>query len=273
LIDLAILEDAPAGDPTSEAIFSADQTSSALLIPREPGVFCGNAISLHLLDRFKTITGYSLTLDSYLKDGESFEKEQKLMQLSGSLRGLLRLERPFLNFLQYLSGIATTVRKAVEAAGDGIDILDTRKTLPGYRKLAKYAVYCGGGTNHRIHLSDMAMIKDNHVQAAGSISAAAGRIRSQFPDLPVDLEIDSLDQLQEALEQKPDVILLDNMNGEQIREAARRIREYSDGIRIEVSGGWTPDMLKDLKDAGPLGVSMGYITHTTRFLDLSLEMQ
>ncbi len=273
LVDLAILEDAPAGDPTTEAAFEEKQMSSALLIPREPGVFCGNAIAEHLLTRYRNLTGYSVDLESYLKDGEWFESGQKLMSLTGSLRGILRLERPFLNFLQYLSGIATTVHRAVEQAGEGIEILDTRKTLPGYRRLAKYAVYCGGGTNHRIHLSDMAMIKDNHVQAAGSIAAAAERIRKKFPDLPIDIEIDTLDQLDEALQQSPDVILLDNMNGGQIRLAASRIREASSEIRIEVSGGWTPDMLKEIKDAGPLGVSMGYITHTTRFLDLSLEIR
>jgi len=273
LIDLAILEDAPNGDPTTEAIFAEEKQARASLIPREPGVFCGNTIAQHLLNRYRRLTDYSVELQSYLADGETFEKGQELMSLSGSLRGILRLERPFLNFLQYLSGISTTVRRAVDAAGDGIEILDTRKTLPGYRKLAKYAVYCGGGTNHRIHLSDMAMIKDNHVEAAGSIEAAAQSIRQKFPQLPVEIEIDRLDQLDEALKQSPDVILLDNMNGEQIRKAAERIRTQSDKTRIEVSGGWTPEMLAEIKDAGPLGVSMGYITHTTRFLDLSLEIQ
>ncbi|MEQ8350603.1 MAG: carboxylating nicotinate-nucleotide diphosphorylase [Leptospiraceae bacterium] len=273
IIDLAIQEDAPGGDPTSEAIFEKNRDAVALLVPREPGIFCGKSLAEHLCLRYEALTGYSIAIHSDIEDGHSFEKGQELMRLSGSLRGILRLERPFLNFIQYLSGIATTVQAAVQKAGTGIEILDTRKTLPGYRRLAKYAVYCGGGTNHRINLSDMAMIKDNHILAAGSISSAISRIREEFPDLPVDLEIDELAQLDEALEQSPDVILLDNMDGKQIREATRRIRSHSSAIRIEVSGGWTPEMLQEIGDAGPLGVSMGYITHTTRFLDLSLEMQ
>ncbi|MCB1140401.1 MAG: carboxylating nicotinate-nucleotide diphosphorylase [Leptospiraceae bacterium] len=273
LLDLAILEDAPEGDPTSESIFDESQRASAHLIPREEGIFCAKSVSELLVQRFQTLTGYSIHLQSDLEDGKAFQAGQRLMTMQGSLRGILRLERPFLNFAQYLSGIATTVNRAVQEAGEGIEILDTRKTLPGYRRLAKYAVYCGGGTNHRIHLSDMAMIKDNHVHASGSITSAVSSIRKKHPGLPIDLEIDSLDQLDEALNQSPEVLLLDNMNAEQIRQAAIRIRAKSPETRIEVSGGWTPAMLSDLKDVGPLGVSMGYITHTTRFLDLSLEIQ
>lgn len=273
LLDLAILEDAPEGDPTSESIFEEGQQARATLIPREDGIFCAKSVSELLLERFRALTGYSIELQSEFEDGMPFQAGQTLITLQGSLRGILRLERPFLNFAQYLSGIATTVNKAVQEAGEGIEILDTRKTLPGYRRLAKYAVYCGGGTNHRIHLSDMAMIKDNHVHASGSITSAVTSIRQKHPGLPIDLEIDSLDQLEEALNQSPEVLLLDNMNAEQIRQAAVKIRSVSPRTRIEVSGGWTPAMLSELKDAGPLGVSMGYITHTTRFLDLSLEIQ
>lgn len=273
MLDLAIREDAPSGDPTSESIFDESENCTAILVPREEGVFCGTAVAELLVQRFENLTGYSIHFHPWFRDGQEFVKGQKLAELKGSLRGVLRLERPFLNFVQYLSGISTTVHKAVKSAGDTVQILDTRKTLPGYRKLAKYAVYCGGGTNHRIHLSDMAMIKDNHIHAAGSISRAVEKIRSNHPALPIDLEIDELSQLEEAIEQSPDVILLDNMNADQIHEAVQRIRSSGKDIRIEVSGGWKPEMLAELKDVGSLGVSMGYITHTTRFLDLSLEMQ
>lgn len=273
LIRLAIEEDAPAGDPTSEAIFDPDRTARADLVTREDGVFCGASIAKYLLAEFAAMTGYKIELIPHLGDGQTFRKGDRLLSLSGSLRGILRIERPLLNFVQYLSGISSTVAKAVELAGPNVHVLDTRKTLPGYRRLAKYAVYCGGGANHRIHLSDMAMIKDNHVQAAGSISEAVRRIRAHFPDLPIDLEIDRLDQLEEALAEKPEVLLLDNMNAEQIRQAVERIRAVSTEIRIELSGGWTPEMLQSVADVGPLGVSMGYITHTTRFLDLSLEIR
>jgi nicotinate-nucleotide pyrophosphorylase (carboxylating) len=273
LIDLALSEDAPAGDPTSEAIFDEARVARAHMIPREPGVFCGRPVVSLLVQRFQETVGYSLEVDFRIEDGQAFKENDELLSMSGSLRGILRLERPLLNFVQYLSGIATTVNRAVEQAGPGIDVLDTRKTLPGYRRLAKYAVYCGGGVNHRIHLSDMAMLKDNHVQSAGSIEAAVKSIRSGYPGLPVEVEVDSLDQLDDALSQLPEVILLDNMNADQVREAARRIRDYSSEVRIEVSGGWKPTMLHELRDAAPLGVSMGYLTHTTRFLDLSLEIE
>lgn len=279
LIRLALAEDAPAGDPTSESIFPPELTRKAHVVSREAGVLCGSVLAGHLLDIYAEVTGCRIHLQDCLKDGSSFAAGARLMTLDGSVAGILRVERILLNFLQYLSGIATTTGDAVSRAPAGVFVLDTRKTLPGYRRLAKYAVYLGGGTNHRIHLSEMAMIKDNHVAAAGGITNAARRIREKFPELPLEIEIDELSQIDEALAAKPRVILLDNMDVAEIEEAAHRIsaRSAEAGATapvIEVSGGWTPARLHSLSSVGlPVGVSMGYLTHTTRFLDLSLEME
>lgn len=272
LIKMALAEDAPQGDPTSEAIFSPDQNTTARIISRESGVLCGMAVLEHLIAIYTADYGAGVEFHPEVQDGVEFHPGQVLGKIRGALRDVLRLERIMLNFLQYLSGIASTTAKAVQAAGSDIAILDTRKTLPGYRILAKYAVYCGGGTNHRIHLSDMAMIKDNHVAAAGSIRAAILRVRAQFPDLPLNVEIDTLDQLQEALPLNPDVVLLDNMRRPQIQTAIAFIQAADRPPIVEVSGSWKPEMLKELKGLGKLGVSMGYLTHTTRFLDLSLDV-
>ncbi len=275
LIRLAIAEDAPEGDVTSESIFDRKETAFAAIVSRENGVFCGMAISRALFEIFHEMTGYDLMIVQSLRDGYRFQAGDTLLSIEGSLPGILRIERPLLNFLQYLSGIASTTAAVVEKAGPGIAILDTRKTLPGYRRAAKYAVYCGGGTNHRIHLSDMAMIKDNHIEAAGSITLAAERIRSAHPSVPLEIEIDRLDQLEEALSCRPKVLLLDNMDVEQVRRALERVQQVpvADRPLIELSGGWKPERFGELAGLQGIGISMGYLTHTTRFLDLSLEIR
>jgi nicotinate-nucleotide pyrophosphorylase (carboxylating) len=272
LIRLSIQEDAPAGDPTTEAIFPLDTLGKAVVIAREGGTLCGGILLDHLRQIFKEETGLSVSIRPKKGDGDSFEPEDILFELEGHLRGLLRIERVFLNFIQYLSGISTTVSRTVREAGSDIYILDTRKTLPGYRRLAKYAVFCGGGGNHRTDLSDMAMIKDNHIAAAGGIRPAIRKIRERFPGLMVEIEVEDLDGLREALGEKPDVILLDNMDVERIKEAIVIARTGSPTTRIEVSGGWTPEKLRLLSGSGPIYVSMGFLTHTTRFLDLSMEI-
>ncbi len=277
LIRLALEEDSPTGDVTSESIFSESERGFARVSARESGVLCGAKVIAILLDIDAQQSGARVDLHMRLQDGASFGPGETLLELRGPLRNLLRLERPILNFLQYLSGISTVVAAAVAQAGPDIAVLDTRKTLPGYRRLAKYAVYCGGGANHRISLSDMAMIKDNHVAAAGGVREAARRVRASRPATPLEIEIDSFDQLEEALAAEPKAILLDNMDRPALMRAIERIRAAGTGHPgaatplIEVSGGWTPERLKDLQGLGPLGVSMGFLTHTTRFLDLSLE--
>lgn len=282
LLQLALAEDAPPGwpsaDPTTEAIFAADERARARLIPRESGVLCGIPVIGVLNDIFAESqdSAKALKITPRKSDGDAFAPGETLLELEGPLRTLLRLERPILNILQYLSGIATTVAQTVTLAGPDVAVLDTRKTVPGYRRLAKYAVYCGGGTNHRIHLSDMAMIKDNHIAAAGGIVAAVEAVRRHSPDLPLNVEVDTLEQLAEVLPCQPEVVLLDNMRREQIEQALARIQAHeAQGGRapfVEVSGGWKPEELEQLRGLGRLGVSMGFLTHTTRFLDLSLDI-
>ena len=275
LIVLALSEDAPDGDPTSEAIFDQKTTGRARLVSREAGVLCGIELLPHLFSIYaENFGGHEIELSRPMRDGQAFRAGDELCRLEGRLRDILRLERILLNFLQYLSGIASVTADAVERAGGGISILDTRKTLPGYRRLAKYAVYCGGGTNHRIHLSDMAMIKDNHVAAAGGIQGAVERVHQRFPNLPLNVEVDTLDQLDEvlALSVPVDVILLDNMGLSGIETALERIAASGKSPIVELSGGWTPDRFSELEGLHGLGISMGYLTHTTRFLDLSLEI-
>ena len=278
LLRLAIQEDAPDGDVTSESIFDRKEAGVASVVAREEGVFCGMAISRHLVSVFHELTGYDLTIIDSWRDGASFSKGDVLLSLQGAIAGILRIERPLLNFVQYLSGIASTTAKVVAKAKSvsaDIAILDTRKTLPGYRKAAKYAVYCGGGTNHRINLSDMAMIKDNHIEAAGSIRLAVEKIRARHPTVPVEIEVDQLSQIDEALSCRPKIILLDNMNRDQLVLAISQIQKLPEAERpfIELSGGFTPERFDELQGLGGFGISMGYITHTTRFIDLGLDIK
>lgn len=272
LIKLALQEDAPDGDPTSESIFDASQTGSAKIIAREAGIVCGLDMIPFILDSYLSSNNKEIVFSPAIKDSQKFGPGEILGEFHGSIIAILKLERIILNFLQYLSGISTTVDQIVTRAGCDIAILDTRKTLPGYRRLSKYAVFCGGGTNHRIHLSDMAMIKDNHIRAAGGIKNAILKIREKKPSLPLNVEVDNLEQLKEILDLKVDVILLDNMRDEILAKAVQSIQSCKTPALIEVSGGWKPEDLKQLQGLGKIGVSMGFLTHTTRFLDLGLDI-
>jgi nicotinate-nucleotide pyrophosphorylase (carboxylating) len=268
LLALAILEDCPDHDITSESIFSETDTAKANLITHEEGIFVGGEIFVALQEFFPE----TFTFQLFKEEGGKLQKGDLIATISGNLRIILQIERILLNFLQYLSGIASNVnRLAIQYPN--LLILDTRKTLPGYRKLVKYAVYMGGGANHRIHLSDMGLIKDNHVAMSGSIQSAVRSIRKKFPDRKVELEIDGLFQLDDALDAEPDMILLDNFSLEDTIVAVEKIRRLKPSIRIECSGGITPEKLKSLSELGEIGVSMGYLTHTTRFMDLSLEIE
>jgi nicotinate-nucleotide pyrophosphorylase (carboxylating) len=268
LVQLAFQEDAPNGDITSESIFPKDKQSVAILNSRENGILCG----IQVIEAIQDLVPNTFTYKSLLEDGDHLKKGSQIAQLQGETRKILQIERILLNFLQYLSGIATTTNQIVQNYPN-LRILDTRKTLPAYRLLAKYAVHTGGGWNHRIHLSDMAMIKDNHIQALGSISKAFEAIRSKNPTIKIEVELDCVDQINEAILNKPDIILLDNFSIEDSIIAVQKIRELdsSNKIWIEASGGITPDKLVALSKLGDIGVSMGYLTHTTRFLDIGLD--
>ncbi|MCC5814146.1 MAG: carboxylating nicotinate-nucleotide diphosphorylase [Leptospira sp.] len=268
LLDIALLEDAPNGDVTTDSLFSAQDQSLANLVSRETGILCGMGV----LDAINQRTGDHLSIQTFLLDGDSLSPGYTIATIKGPTYLLLRLERILLNFIQYLSGIASETNRLVASYPD-LNILDTRKTVPGYRKLAKYAVFTGGGWNHRINLSDMAMIKDNHISALGSITKAVERVRSRNPDTKIELEIDNLQQLDEAINSNPDILLLDNFSIDDLEIAVKEIRNRKDSILIESSGGVTPEKLESMAKLKNIGVSMGYLTHTTRFLDIGLDME
>ncbi|EQA44930.1 nicotinate-nucleotide diphosphorylase (carboxylating) [Leptospira broomii serovar Hurstbridge str. 5399] len=270
LAKMAWEEDCPDEDITSVSLFQPEQKAFANLNAREDGILCGSGV----IEALNRLSGESLESIFFFKDGDRFRKGDKIAELNGSLILLLRVERILLNFLQYLSGISTETRKVVDRYGsNGLMILDTRKTLPGYRKLAKYAVYCGGGSNHRLDLSEMAMIKDNHLALFEHASIPVKRIRDRYPGRLVELEIDSLSQLEDALQASPDVLMLDNFSLEDTKKALETIKKTNPSIRIECSGRITPEKLEALSKFSGVGVSMGYLTHTTRFLDLGLDIR
>lgn len=267
LLALALSEDCPEEDITSVPIFSANQRGKALLTSREDGILCGTQILICIQNTFP----HDFRFDQKSMEGSKIQKGMVLAEIEGTLRILLRVERILLNFLQYLSGISTNVSRLVSEYPNLL-ILDTRKTLPGYRKLVKYAVYTGGGANHRIHLSDMALIKDNHIALCGSITDAVKKIKSNFKNKKIELEIDTLNQLEEAIASGVDIIMLDNFTPEDTKIAIDRIQSSNTNIRVECSGGITPEKLRFLSQFGGIGVSMGYLTHTTRFMDLGLDI-
>ena len=268
LLKMAIEEDCPENDITSESIFSESDWGKASLISREDGILSGTGVLLAIQE----IYGSSFRVTQFILEGQPIFRGDEIAKLEAPTRLLLRMERILLNFIQYLSGISSTVQKLV-VQYPNLLILDTRKTLPGYRRLVKYAVYMGGGANHRIHLSDMALIKDNHIALCGSITKTIMSIRNKFPQKKIEIEIDTLSQLQEAISCSPDIIMLDNFSNQDTRDAINLIRSSGLKIRIECSGGVTPEKLKFLSEFGEIGVSMGYLTHTTRFMDIGLDIE
>jgi len=268
IIQMGLTEDCPESDVTSEAIFSQDVQAEGTILTREKGIFCGAGA----FECFKNLFPKKFEYQLLVEDGQAIESTQRLARISGQLLSILRIERVLLNIIQYLSGIASSTNK-IALEYPNLLILDTRKTLPGYRKLAKYAVYMGGGANHRIDLSDMGLIKDNHIALCGSILQAVNKFRTKYPQKKLELEIDGLFQLEEAIAAKPDVILLDNFSLDDTKKAVTILREKAPQIQIEYSGKITPEKLQALSELGNLGVSMGYLTHTTRFMDFSLEIE
>ncbi len=263
----ALAEDVGEGDVTTESTVDADSVGTAALSLREPGVVCGLRAAetvFSALDpefRFESLVAEGAVLD---------DAPAEVAIVTGSERAILTGERTALNFLGRLSGIATLTRRYVDAvAGTGVAILDTRKTTPGLRALEKHAVACGGGRNHRFGLDDGVLVKDNHLRAAGSIGAAVERLRAAT-DLPVEVECDTLEQVQEALAAGVDAILLDNMSLDKLRAAVALGRGRA---RLEASGGVTLDSVRAIAESGVDEISVGALTHSARSLDVSLELR
>ena len=261
----ALAEDIGAGDVTTDATIPADAVGVADLLVKEAGVVCGVRVAE---TTFRALDP-DIRFEALASDGDVVDPPAIVARISGSERAILTGERVALNFLGRLSGIATLTRRYVDAIeGTDASVLDTRKTTPGLRELEKYAVACGGGRNHRFGLDDAVLVKDNHLRAAGSVSAAVELVRAATA-LPIEVECDTLDQVAEALAVGVDAILLDNMSLDQLREAV----DLTGGrARLEASGGVTLDTIRAIAETGVDEISVGALTHSARSLDVSLEL-
>lgn len=269
IIKRALREDIGRGDITTQAVVSAEDRALGIIFAKEPGVLCGIDIARNVFTELDA----AIDFQKQLNDGHTLTPGETIAIVIGQAASCLAGERTALNFLQHLSGIATQTRRFVDAAQNRVKILDTRKTAPGLRAMEKYAVRTGGGHNHRFGLYDMVMIKDNHIQIAGSITEAVKRVRQRRARRFIEVEVKTMAELHEALGLGVDRIMLDNMNLRQITEAVKRVRDRGPAIEIEVSGGVDIDNIADLASCGADFVSVGALTHSARALDIALRMK
>lgn len=279
VVDLALAEDLAYGpDITTIATVPPDATAVAELRPRAAGTVAGVPVALAVFDTvFVTMRdaplGRGYQVPHQVPDGTRLAAGEAALTLRGSTIGLLVAERTALNLLCHLSGIATATAAWVAAVrGTGCAIRDSRKTLPGLRVLQKYAVRCGGGVNHRFGLGDAALIKDNHVIAAGGVAAALDAVREHAPELRREVEVDSLDQLDVVLDMAAEEVLLDNFTPEQCAEAVRRRDAAGVKTRLEASGGLTLDRARAYAETGVDYLSVGGLTHSVRALDIGMDL-
>jgi len=264
----ALDEDLGGGpDVTSAATIPMSQQGRADAVPRKHGVAAGIPVAAYV---FEIVADGRVSVEMVVEDGEVVEPGQVLLRASGPTRDLLTAERTALNLLTHLSGVATLTSLWVQAvAGTKAQIRDTRKTLPGLRALEKYAVRCGGGVNHRMSLSDAALIKDNHVVAAGGVREAFALVRAAAPDLPLEIEVDSYEQCAEAVEAGAELILLDNMS---TAEMVRCVELGAGAVKFEASGGLTLERAAEVAATGVDYLSIGGLTHSAPALDVGLDL-
>ena len=274
LIELALAEDlGEAGDLTCGALIAESETASVAVVARQAGLLAGAPVAKAVF----AAVDPQVTWEERTCDGSRLEPGSVIATVSGPLRALLTGERTALNFLTHLSGVATLTRRFVDAAaGTKAKILDTRKTLPGYRALEKYAVRAGGGTNHRSGLHDGVLIKDNHLAAwsksGRSIAAAVAESRRHARGgLPIEVEVDTLEQLRDALAGGPDLVLLDNMNLATLRQAAAERDAVAPQVLLEASGGVTLETVRAIAETGVERISVGAITHSAIAVDIALD--
>lgn len=267
VIRAALAEDLADGpDVTSEATIPAGHRSQLDLVARQDGVVAGLDVAARVFE----IVG-QIDVQILASDGDRVTTGQVLLSAVGPTRDLLTAERTALNLLTHLSGIATATAAWVDLLGpDGPKVRDTRKTLPGLRGLQKYAVRCGGGVNHRMSLSDAALIKDNHVVAAGGVTQAFNAVRERFPGIPLEIEVDSLEQLSEVLDAGADLVLLDNFTPDQMREA---VALTGGRAKLEASGGLTLENAADVATTGVDYVAVGALTHSVTVMDIGADLQ
>ena len=257
-------------DVTTEATVPAGATATADIVARAAGTVAGVPVALAVLDAGSAPPFCAEVLRG---DGDTVAPGDTVLTVTGPLRSLLTRERTMLNLLTHLSGVATVTRAWVEqVAGTGAVVRDTRKTLPGLRALEKYAVRCGGGVNHRMALGDAALIKDNHVSAANGITAAIRAVRAHAPEVDLEVECDTLDQVREAVTAGARLILLDNMSTDQLC-AAVAVARSAPGVRLEASGGLTLARAREVAETGVDYLAVGALTHSAPALDLGLDVR
>ena len=266
LVRQALAEDLGSGDITTKAIVGAGQTASGVFLAKRACVVAGLELAREV---FRQIDPLVVFL-GVAHDGDARAAGDLIARVNGPATSLVIGERTALNFLQWLSGVATETRRFVEAAGGRVNVLDTRKTVPTLRAVLKYAVRCGGGVNHRMGLYDGVLIKDNHIRLAGGIEEAVKRVRATGTRLEIEVEAQSLADVDAALSARADVIMLDNLNDDEIREAIARIGRR---VHVEISGGVTLERLRMIAALGADDVSVGAITHSAPAADISLEIE
>ncbi|MCA9041148.1 MAG: carboxylating nicotinate-nucleotide diphosphorylase, partial [Planctomycetaceae bacterium] len=275
LIDLALAEDlGNVGDLTSQTVIPAREIAEVQIVARQPGVLAGIPVASEVFHKLDA----DVQLQTLLEDGSPLIEGSVVATVAGPLRSLLTGERTALNFLTLLSGVASLTNQFVEEVhGLPIEILDTRKTFPGYRLLQKYAVRAGGGTNHRFGLYDGILIKDNHLagwkaETGSPIAEAIQQARRESPlPVPVEVEVDTLDQLQDALNAKPEFVLLDNMSLDQLKNAVQIRNELSPETKLEASGGVNLQTVRGIAETGIDRISIGALTHSAPALDLAFD--
>jgi nicotinate-nucleotide pyrophosphorylase (carboxylating) len=269
LVDLAISEDLMGGtDVTSLATIPEIQISELDLVTRSPGVIAGINIAALV---FLSVASKKMDIELCVEDSKKVDANTCLLTAKGSTIELLTAERTALNFLGHLSGIATTTNKWVnEISGTNAKVRDTRKTTPGLRLLEKYAVKVGGGTNHRMSLNDQALIKDNHIVASGSIKSAVEKVKDKFPELDFEIEVDNLDQLNEALAVEAKLILLDNFSIEDLKKAVVTVNKKA---KLEASGGITLENARKIAETGVDFLAVGALTHSAPVLDIGGDLR
>jgi nicotinate-nucleotide pyrophosphorylase (carboxylating) len=268
IIDFALREDIGSGDITTDSIIPLDLRTTATMTAKSTGVIAGNTVAEYI---FK-ILDPSCSVEVLIRDGQPAKNGETIFKITGSYRALLTGERLALNFMQRMSGIATTTYQcAQELLGTNAKILDTRKTAPGLRLLDKYAVLMGGGTNHRIGLYDMILLKDNHLKIAGGITNAIAQVRKHnSKHFKIEVETTTIEQVHEALEQGADIIMLDNMSIEMMTQCAKLI---GDQAKIEASGNMTFNRLKEVAQTGVDYISIGALTHSVIAFDISMNIE
>ena len=266
IIDLAIEEDVNSGDITTDSLIPEDSQALAEMTAKADGVVSGLDVARRVFEKFDS----NIKWKPYLNEGDKVAKGDKIVSVEGSYRALLTAERTALNILQRMSGIATSTSHYVaELSGTNTKLLDTRKTAPGMRVLDKMAVKAGGGENHRMGLYDMALIKDNHIKVAGGIAYAVKQVRSAVKNITIEVEVTNLEEAREAIDAGADIIMLDNMSNDLMREAVKLI----DGrAKTEASGNMSLMRIKEVASTGVNFISVGALTHSVTALDISMNI-